>query len=252
MDPAELYTMLWLLLAGAVAFSISTLTAGGGALLLVPALNWLIGTTATAPVLNTGNLFGRPVRLWLYWRYIDWKAVLWYTPLALLGAVVSGYFFSKANFAVLQLIIGLFLMSTVVQYRWGKKKASFTMCYPALAPLALTVSIVSTLIGAVGPVLNPFFLNLGITKERLIATKTANSFLMGLAQIGSYTWFGLLDFWQWQMAAALGIGIALGNLFGKKILARITEVRFRQWAIAFMVISGILMSYRSIWMLLGK
>ncbi|REE05548.1 sulfite exporter TauE/SafE family protein [Marinoscillum furvescens] len=238
--------MLWLLLTGAVAFSISVLTAGGGALMMVPILNWLIGVPNTAPVLNTGNLFGRPIKLWLFWKHIQWKAVCWYAPFALAGAILSGYLFSKTNLQLLQVVIGMFLVSTVFQYRWGKKKASFPMTYPMLAPLGLVVSIIGTLIGAVGPVLNPFFLNLNISKERLVATKTANSFLMGLAQIGSYTWFGLMGSYEWQLAIALGVGITIGNVVGKKILARITDQRFRQWAIAFMVISGSLMIIRSI------
>lgn len=234
---------IWILLffCGAVAFSVSALTAGGGALILVPVLNLLIGTTSTAPVLNAGNLFGRPVRLILYWHNIQWKAVLWYAPFALVGAIASGYFFAQANLTALQIIVGLFLISTVFQYRWGKKERSFHMSYPWLAPLGLVISAIGTLIGASGPLLNPFYLNLGISKEELIATKTANSFLMGLAQIGSYTYFGLMNPTEWGYAIALGLGISLGNLIGKKMLKKISQKSFRQWAIGFMVLSGIIL-----------
>jgi len=64
-------------------------------------------------------------------------------------------------------------------------------------------------------------------------------------QIGSYTFFGALygELWLWGLA--LGVGIGIGNFTGKKLLARITEKSFRQWAIAFMVISGILLIVRA-------
>ncbi|MEQ9302568.1 MAG: sulfite exporter TauE/SafE family protein [Marinoscillum sp.] len=240
--------LIWILLfvSGALAFSISSLTAGGGALILVPILNLLIGTPATAPVLNTGNLFGRPVRLVLFWSHIRWKAVLWYAPFALLGAISAGYFFVITNLSGLQIIVGLFLISTVFQFQWGKKERSFPMSYPLLAPLGLIISMIGTLIGAGGPLLNPFYLNLGITKEELIATKTANSFIMGVAQIGSYTYFGLMNLDQWIYAVALGLGIGLGNFFGKKMLQKLSLKSFRQWTIGFMVVSGVILLIRAI------
>jgi len=42
--------------AGIAAYIISTLSGGGGSLLLVPVINYLIGGKATAPVINLGNL----------------------------------------------------------------------------------------------------------------------------------------------------------------------------------------------------
>lgn len=87
---------LLLMLLGIGAFILSTVSAGGGSLVLVPVLNWLIGVTNTAPVLN-----------------------------------------------------------------------------------------------------------LGLDKEDLIATKTANSFLMGLSQIGGYAFFGLLQGKYWMYGFAL-------------------------------------------------
>lgn len=242
----EWQLLLLLFACGVVAFSISTLTAGGGALMLIPILNLLIGVTATAPVLNAANLFGRPTRLVLFWKSIVWKAVWWYAPFAMIGSLAAAAFFKKAEIPILQVIVALFLISTLFQYRWGKKKASFPMSYPLLAPLGLLISVIGTLIGGAGPILNPFYLNLSISKEELIATKTANSFIMGIAQIGSYTVFGLLDSTEWTLAIALGLGIAVGNLFGKKLLSQITDLRFRQWAIGFMVLSGILLLIRVI------
>ena len=247
MDLEYLLTLLLLLLSGMAAFSISTLTAGGGALLLVPILNLLIGVNSTAPVLNAGNLLGRPVRLVLYWHHISWRAVLCYAPFAVLGALGAGFLFSKANLPVLQLIVGLFLVSTVFQYRWGKRERSFPMTYPLLAPLGVVISAIGTLIGAGGPLLNPFYLNLGLSKEALIATKTANSFLMGLAQLGSYTYFGLMSTVEWHQALALGFGISAGNYLGKKVLRKVSDLSFRKWAIAFMVISGLMLIAQAIW-----
>ena len=108
------------------------------------------------------------------------------------GAWIGAWAFANFRIEWLQILVGVFLVSTIFQYRFGKKKRSFDMRHSYFIPLGLLVSSLGTVIGALGPVLNPFYLNLGLEKEKLIATKTANSFVMGISQIGSYTFFGLL------------------------------------------------------------
>lgn len=231
---------------GIAAFVLSTVSGGGGALVLVPVLNWLIGVSNTAPVLNLGTLIGRPSRLIIFWNDIDWKVCLAYAPPAIAGALLGGWLFSSVKENWLQIFIGLFLISTIFQFRFGKKKKSFEMQLWYFVPLGLIVSLVGTISGAVGPVLNPFYLNYGLQKEALIATKTASSFLMGIAQIGSYTFFGLLSDQYWIYGICLGIGATAGNLIGKKLLADMKNEVFLRWAIALMVISGVVMIVRQI------
>ena len=54
----------WLLFGlfalGACAFTLSTISGGGGALMQIPILNFLIGTSQTAPVINLGTFISRP------------------------------------------------------------------------------------------------------------------------------------------------------------------------------------------------
>ncbi|MGA8853074.1 MAG: sulfite exporter TauE/SafE family protein [Christiangramia sp.] len=235
-----------LFFAGLIAFTISTVSGGGGALILVPLLNFMLGTSRTAPVLNLGTFIGRPARLILFWKYINWSVFWYYVPSAMLGALVAGWFFTKASSSWLQILVGLFLISTVFQYRFGKKERSFEVKLWYFVPLGFIVSILGTIIGGLGPVLNPFYLNLGLDKEELIATKTVNSFFLGIAQIGSYTFFGLLHGDLWIYGIALGAGTIVGNILGKRFLSNMKSSTFRKLLIFFMVISGILLIYNQI------
>jgi membrane associated rhomboid family serine protease len=54
-------------------------------------------------------------------------------------------------------IVGIFLISTVFQYRFGEKQRSFPMRILFFLPLGFIVSLFSALIGATGPVENPFY-----------------------------------------------------------------------------------------------
>lgn len=242
----EYLEFILLFLSGIGAFVLSTVAGGGGALILVPALNWAIGTAATAPVLSIGTLIGRPSRLVIFWSHIRWKVSLFYIPTAVIGAWIAGFLFSNIRLEELQIVVGIFLISTLFQYRFGKAKRSFEMKLIYFAPLGFIVSMLSTLIGAMGPVLNPFYLNSDLTKEEITGTKTANSLIMGLSQLGSYSYFNLIDTQIMGYAVALGMGALLGNIIGKRYLVRMKTETFRKWVIAVMVISGVLMIVRNL------
>ncbi len=233
-------------LAGMISFTISTISGGGGALILVPLLNFLVGTSKTAPIINLGTFIGRPTRLILFWKYINWSVFWYYVPAAMLGAWLAGWFFTKAESSVLQILVGIFLISTVFQYKFGKKERSFPVKLWFFIPLGFIVAILGTIIGGLGPILNPFYLNLGLDKEELIATKTVNSFFLGISQISSYAFFGLLYNELWIYGLALGTGTIFGNIIGKKFLAKMKSSTFRKLLIIFMVLSGFLLIYNQI------
>lgn len=237
--------LISLFVAGTLSFVLSTISGGGGALVLVPFLNWLIGVGSTAPVLNLGTFLGRPARLIIFWRRIHWKLCFYYAPAAITGAWIGSWFFKQANLSFLQIFVGIFLISTLFQFRLGKVKRSFTFKEWYFIPLGLTVSILGTMIGALGPVLNPFYLNAGLEKEELIATKTANSFFQGIAQISSYTFFGLLHAENWILGITLGLGATFGTIIGKGYLKKMRSEQFRRLVILMMVISGVVMLVRN-------
>mgnify|MGYP000361466036 CR=1 FL=1 len=240
------WILLWLVLLGLLAFVFSTVAGGGGALLMVPLVGSFLGTQYTAPVVNLGTFIGRPSRLVLFWKHIHWRICLYYALPAMAGAGAGAWLFGNLRIPVLQLLIGCFLVSTLFQFRFGTRERSFEMPIAWFAPLGFVISFLGTLVGAMGPVMNPFYLNAGLQKESLIATKTANSFFMGLAQLGSYSFFGLLIGEYWGYGIALGVGAIIGNLFGKKLLGNISAGGFRILLKLFMVLSGLMLIYASL------
>ncbi|NNE54500.1 MAG: sulfite exporter TauE/SafE family protein, partial [Flavobacteriales bacterium] len=136
---------------------------------------------------------------------------------------------------------------TIWQYKWGKKKRSFPMKLGYFGPLGFAVCFLSSLIGATGAVLNPFYLNYGVEKEELVATKAANSFFVAIVQIGTYAKFGALDGELWWYGLAIGLGAACGNFWGKKLLGKMSLKSFRIAVIAMMVTSGVVMVVQQLW-----
>lgn len=241
-----LFTEPWWMYAGVFfagmgAYIISVISGGGGSLIMIPVMNFMVGSKAVAPIINLGDMIGRPSRLIIFWKDIRWDVVAWYAPAAVTGVLIAGWLFTRVEADWFQVIIGAFLVSTVFQYRFGKKERTFTMKKWYWLPLGVGVATISTIVGGLGPVLNPFYLNAGILKEEMIATKTANSFFMGVVQIGTYTFLGALYGDLWIFGIVLGLGATAGNLVGKKLLSSMTDTTFRKYVLAVMVISGIYM-----------
>ncbi|WP_019671954.1 sulfite exporter TauE/SafE family protein [Psychrobacter lutiphocae] len=241
-----LWHLVSLFVLGVMAFVISTISGGGGALLLIPAVSWLTGAPSAPPIINLGTFLSRPSRMLLFWHDIDWRLSKYYVPSAIAGAWLSGLLFSRLNASWIQLVVGIFLVSTLFQYKFGKVDKTFYMPKLGFAPLGFLVAFISTLVGGLGPVLNPFYMNSGLKKEDLIATKTANSFFVGIAQIGSYTFFGVLTTQLWVYGLALGIGAIVGNIIGKRFLAGMSIHQFRIALLVLMSVSGMLMIVKNL------
>lgn len=238
-EPWWMYASVFI--AGMGAYIISVISGGGGSLIMIPVMNFLAGSKAVAPIINLGDMIGRPSRLIIFWKHIRWDVVVWYAPAAVTGVLLAGWVFTRVEADWFQVIIGVFLVSTVFQYRFGKKERTFKMKKWYWLPLGVTVATISTIVGGLGPVLNPFYLNAGILKEEMIATKTANSFFMGVVQIGTYTFLGALYGDLWIFGIILGLGATAGNLIGKKLLSSMKDTTFRKYVLAVMVISGVYM-----------
>ena len=227
-----------LFVAGSIAWFISTVAAGGAAMLMIPVISFLIAPQVVAPIISLGAFLANPSRAWLFRSHIDWKVSSWLIPGSLLGAILGAWTFTQISAQWIQIVLGLFLISTVFQYKFGKSKRSFTMKKALFFPVGLVVSFLSGLVGGTGPVHNPFMLNYGMEKERLVATKAMNSLVMQFTKLVAYTGFGAMTLEIGGYGLVLGIGGAFGAWLASKHLQNINTDRFRIYTLTLMPICG--------------
>jgi uncharacterized membrane protein YfcA len=233
-----------LFLAGFISWTISTLSAGGGSILMVASLSNMLGGHAIAPVITVASLIASPTRILLFWDRIAWRVVRWYLPGAVTGAILGGWIFSRISGNFVQLCVALFLISTVWQYRLGNRARSFRMRLPWFLPVSFISGMTSAIVGASGLLANPFYLNYGMVKERMVATRAVNSLMIQLAKIGAYTTFGALN---WDLAwhgLSAGAGAAFAIWITRPWLHHLDSKRFRQLAVLVMLISGVLVLWQ--------
>lgn len=230
-----------LALVSFVAWFISTLAGGGSPLILIPLVNFLLGSQAVAPVITTGMLLGNSQRIFMFWRDINWPVTLWFLPGAIVGAIAGAYAFTQIHLDWLQLFIGLFIVGTVFSFGFGKKERTFTVKAWQFLPAGFLFAFVSGIIGSSGPVMNPLYLNYGLVKEQMIATKATNVVVVHVAKMLTYAALGVLTPQYLGYGLIIGLAAAPANWVGRYVLSKMSEQQFRQVVLATMAISGALM-----------
>ncbi|WMJ74673.1 sulfite exporter TauE/SafE family protein [Cytophagaceae bacterium ABcell3] len=240
---------LILIFGAFLIFVLSTLTGGGASLLLMPLIAFAVGVRSVAPIMTIGIAMSSSSKVFFFWKYIDWKLFSWLFPSTIAGSVLGANMLAIVPVDFLQIVIGLFLVSTIYQLRdkgtaGGKKK--FKVWY--FVPIGFIIAFLSGLIGGVGPLMNSAYLSYGISKEGLIGTRAANAVILHVSKIISYTWLGLITEEVLVYGLLTGSSAVLAIYIGKLILARISYAHFRVMVVGLMVLSGLIMlwSHRNI------
>lgn len=237
---------LLLFIFGLIGWFFSTVAAGGAATLLIPLITFLLGAHMVAPIISVAGILANPSRAILFRKHIDWHVIAYLLPGSIIGAIFGAWSLANSNVELIQILIGVFLITYVVQDKFGKMKLTIQMKLIGFFPLGLVVSFLSGLIGATGPVHNPFMLSYGLKKERLIATKAINSLIMQLTKVASYGIFGALTLQMTAYGIVLGLGAIVGVFLARNHLKSINAQQFKQYTLLLMFISGIVLIYKAI------
>jgi uncharacterized membrane protein YfcA len=225
-------------LAGFASWTISTLSGGGGSVLIVAVVAMLLHGHRIAPVITIASTMASPARIILFARFSDWRVERWYVPGAVAVAAVGGWAFVQVSTQFIQLCVGLFLVSTFWQYRMGDRPRSFQMRLHWFPAVSVVSGLTSALVGASGLLANPFYLNDGLEKEQLLATRAVNSLMIQIVKIGIYLSFEALNWDLVRHGVATGSGAILAICITRPWLRRLDGHRFRQFSVFVMLVAG--------------
>lgn len=237
-------TALWFFLAGALAWTLSSVAAGGGSMVLAAAASLIAPTRAVAPVVSVTSLIAAIVRIALFRRLIVWRLVAWYLPGGMAGAFVGSGIFASLRADWLQIVVGVFLLSAVAQYQFAQNRHWRPMPPAGFIPVSFFSGLVSAVVGASGLLANPFYLGYGLEKQPLLATRAVNSLGIQLTKLASYTAFGALTGERLLDGLAASVGAAIAIAVSNSWLERMSSKLFRRLAIGLIVATGLLMLWR--------
>jgi uncharacterized membrane protein YfcA len=221
---------LSLLLAIAFVTSILSAVAGmaGGIVLLTVMLLYFEPLVAI-PLHGAVQLVANSSRAAIQRAHIDWRLVWRYAapllPAGMLGLEVA----QRVPAAALRITIGIFVLVAT----WARGLLLLGRHPESMSPtrrfwmLGAVLGFLNMNIGATGPLLAPFFLNLQLSRQGVVGTMAACQALGHLAKIAI---FGLAGFWFRDYAVVLvgmWVMVLLGTWIGSRLLDRLNERVFR-------------------------
>jgi uncharacterized membrane protein YfcA len=233
-----------LAIASFAAWFFSMLAGGGSPLVLIPLISLLVGAQAVAPIITVGLLIGNTQRSLFFWEEIDWTVTVWYLPGATIGALLGSYAFSQMHLEWLQLVVGIGLLLIVLNYLISKQERSFSVKVWYFLPISLLNALGSAFIGSTGPIMNPVYLNYGLEKERMVATKSLNKAFLHMVKLAAYGALGVLSWEYLGYGLVIGLAAIPANWFGKQVLERMSNQQFRQAIFTFVAFSGVWMLWQ--------
>jgi uncharacterized protein len=230
-----------ILLITIVAFIISAISGGGASLMLIPVLDLVLPAAFVPFALTVGTFSSSASRVVVFRKHIDWRIFRWFVPFSIPFVIIGAFLLSALNPIYLQLIVAIFLIGNLPMLLGKKGKERINEKPHKLITLAIVGALagfISGVTGAVGLLFNRFYLNYGLSKEQVVATRAANEIMLHLIKLIVYLIVGLYSTDAILVGLTIAIGAFLSAYLAKKVLPYFSENIFRKIGYGAMVVAG--------------
>lgn len=223
---------IWQWLVGVFsAFTLGAAKSGlpGGGTLAIPMMVLVVGNARyaaawTCPILSTGDVFAVA-----YWRrHADARRLLTLIPWVVLGGVGGAFALNLDEHILRRIVAGIIggmLVLFVLQRRgWFTHLSRGAYLYGIAAGFATVVA------NAAGPVMNMYLLTRGLSKEQFVATGAWFFFIVNLAKVPVYVWFGLFSVESLVFDALMAPVVIAGGFAGLWLIRRVPQ-RVFEWLV---------------------
>lgn len=224
--PTQMISWLtWLILAltalGTAALSAVIGMAGGIILLAVMLL--FLPVEIVIPIHAAVQLISNSTRVTLFIRHVQWKVWALFTLPAMLGILLGRELFAVINPQYLRYVIAAFI---VIAAYLPKPKAGKAWPYWPFLIAGTVAGTMGMLVGAVGPIIAPFFLHAKLLKEKMIATKAVCQATVHVLKLIAFGTLGFSYGVHSPLIISLGVAVILGTYLGKRLLHHVSEPLF--------------------------
>jgi len=226
------------LLGGFSAFVLGAAKTGmpGGGTLAIPLMILVVGNARyaaawTAPILSTGDIFAVA-----YWRrHADARKLLSLIPWVVLGGTGGAFALNLDEHLLRRIvasIVGTMLVLFVLQRRgWFGQLSRGAWLYGICAGFATVVA------NAAGPVMNMYLLTRRLSKEQFVATGAWFFFVVNLAKVPIYIWYGLFSVQSLVFNALMAPVVIVGGFAGLWLIHRVPQRVFEWLVVALTSVS---------------
>ena len=222
-------TTLLVLVAAAFATSILSAIIGmAGGIVLLSVMLLFMEPLEAIPLHGAVQLVSNGSRTWIQRTHVErgivWRYALLLLPMSFVGLAIA----QSLSPPVARALIGVFVLLAT----WAPS-ALLIGAHPERADrnrrfivLGGVVGVVNMTVGATGPLIAPFFLNLGLARQGVIGTKAACQALGHLAKLAVFGVAGFAFLAYAPPLLLLSLAVVAGTWVGSRILGRVSEVWF--------------------------
>jgi uncharacterized protein len=204
---------------------ISSLTGLGGGTLILAGLMLVFPPQLAIPLHSFTQMSANAIRVSLFFKQVHWKVVVAYSSLMIPFAWSGALIFEHINPDVLKIVVGVFILYSL---RPLKIKPTEEPKLKTFALLGAASGFLGVFVGAVGPLVTPFFNRLKIGREGSLSTKSAGQFFLQVSKVIAFA--GAADFNFNSLKEDIGLliagsflGVMISIPIGKKIPDHIFE-----------------------------
>lgn len=207
--------MDFLLLLGLVSGGafISGLTGLGGGTLILAGLLLFFPPEISLPLHSFTQLSANTLRSGLFFRTIKWKVVFAYASLMIPGAWLGAEFFDSINPHWLKILVGTFILLSLIPLPFTPKTEPRIKTFVALGGVS---GFLGVFMGAVGPLVTPFFNRLQLSRQGMLSTKSAGQALLQISKILAFWGAANVEFGKLQeqvgimlLGTIVGVGLSI-------------------------------------------
>ncbi len=222
---------LAILAAAAFATSILSAVVGmAGGITLLAVMLLFLEPLAAIPLHGVIQLISNSSRTAIQRKHVDLHILLRYSALLVPMSWVGLHLANALPAAATRVMIGIFVLIATWFPGWLLLGTHPEETNPGRRFLVLggVVGVLNMTIGATGPLIAPFFLNLGLDRRALVGTKAACQTLGHLVKIVLFGMAGFAFAPYLVLLLAAGACVVVGTWIGSQILERVSERFFRR------------------------
>ncbi|SHG90239.1 sulfite exporter TauE/SafE family protein [Pollutimonas bauzanensis] len=222
---------------GLIAGAISGVIGTGSSIILLPVLAITFGPKQAVPIMAIAAILGNISRVLVWFREIDWRAVLAYSATGVPAAALGARTLISLPNAVIDLILGGFFL-LMIPARRALARREYTLTLGQLALIGLFVGFLTGLVISTGPLSVPAFLAYGLTGGAFIATEAASAFMLYVSKTATFQSLGALPGTVILNGAIVGLSLAAGTFISKVYVKRLSGTDFRRLMDLALLASG--------------
>jgi uncharacterized membrane protein YfcA len=198
---------------------ISSLTGLGGGTLILAGLLLVYPPEMAVPLHSFTQLSANALRTGIFFKQVNWKIVTAYSLLMIPAAWLAGEMFHLVNPSWLKIILGVFILFSILPFSFKPSGVPRLGTFVFLGGLS---GFAGVFVGAVGPLVMPFFNRIQTSREGMLSTKSAGQAILQISKIVAFWGAAGINFMSLKenvfiLVFASLIGVALSIPISKKI-----------------------------------